>query len=335
MVLDLLFLSDLENNSDALEVALTNLHYLHGANPWGVSMQVGIGTRNLNHVHNRAANSEFYNQGAYPYATVPLTGAICGGAGPTSSLVDDVSSYTNSESCLDFAATAELAFSLLTPSSPSGLPNSDLEPAPTKPGVTVHVIVRSSTTNPSVIAKIENGSTDTIPTGAVLRFWGSNALGTGLFQRSSSESLMDASGMFGSSIIATLGSWVSNGELSSMDITVASPIVPNGRAELELTYYPGENCDAMPWSALASSWSMQGIDTSSTLRTNGNTSVQWTDGKCYLTAQEATNWTLDVGGTRLWGRAPNDPVVRIRAPRSGANLLKPTWHYDLLGRLQK
>lgn len=86
------------------QLALDNIYYSLGANPWDVSFLMGAGDKNLNHPHNRAANPDGYNAGGMPYKyTCPL-GALMGGTFPDAVLQDFWEFWTVTETCIDFSA---------------------------------------------------------------------------------------------------------------------------------------------------------------------------------------------------------------------------------------
>lgn len=85
-----------------LNIALDNIYYNLGANPWDISFIMGIGDKNLNHPHNRAANPDGYNAGGMPYQYKCPLGAFMGGSAPNKLLKDDWNDYTVTETCADF-----------------------------------------------------------------------------------------------------------------------------------------------------------------------------------------------------------------------------------------
>lgn len=84
-------------------LALDNIYYNLGANPWDISFLMGAGDKNSNHPHNRAANPDGYNAGGMPYKYKCPRGALMGGAAPNSVLLEDWSKYTATETCIDFS----------------------------------------------------------------------------------------------------------------------------------------------------------------------------------------------------------------------------------------
>lgn len=84
-------------------LALDNIYYNLGANPWDISFLMGAGDKNSNHPHNRAANPDGYNAGGMPYKYQCPRGALMGGAAPTAVLLEDWSDYTATETCIDFS----------------------------------------------------------------------------------------------------------------------------------------------------------------------------------------------------------------------------------------
>jgi hypothetical protein len=84
-------------------LALDNIYYNLGANPWDISFLMGAGDKNSNHPHNRTANPDGYNAGGMPYKYQCPRGALMGGAAPTAVLLEDWSDYTATETCIDFS----------------------------------------------------------------------------------------------------------------------------------------------------------------------------------------------------------------------------------------
>ena len=58
---------ELTGDERYLRVALDNMYYALGANPWDISFLLGAGDKNPQHPHNRAANPDGYNAGGMPY----------------------------------------------------------------------------------------------------------------------------------------------------------------------------------------------------------------------------------------------------------------------------
>jgi Glycosyl hydrolase family 9/Cellulase N-terminal ig-like domain len=113
---------DLTGDSIYGNIGIDNLNYVLGANPYDISFITGCGDRNLQHPHNRAANPDGFNQDGAPYPRRVLTGAVMGGVKPGKDLRDEWLDYTNSETCIDFAAQAILPLLILSgESGPVGL----------------------------------------------------------------------------------------------------------------------------------------------------------------------------------------------------------------------
>ncbi|MBO5533638.1 MAG: glycoside hydrolase family 9 protein [Fibrobacter sp.] len=92
------------------QLAINQLNYLLGVNPWDVSYILGVGDKNDAHPHHRAANPEGKNMPGASYKYRPPVGALYGGVvpGTTNSMVPDNKSwedYHKSETCIDAAAT--------------------------------------------------------------------------------------------------------------------------------------------------------------------------------------------------------------------------------------
>ena len=95
---------DLTGNKDYYNIGIDNLNYNLGLNPWDICFVMGAGDKNLQHPHNRASNPEGYNAGGFPYEYKVPKGALMGGVAPESTLVDVWSSFTVSETCIDYSA---------------------------------------------------------------------------------------------------------------------------------------------------------------------------------------------------------------------------------------
>ena len=61
------------------------LDYMLGVNPWDISMVYGVGDKNFNHPHHRAANPEGKNVPGAFYQYIPPVGALQGGYKPSAS----------------------------------------------------------------------------------------------------------------------------------------------------------------------------------------------------------------------------------------------------------
>ena len=97
-------LYELTKDERYLKVALDNMYYVLGANPWDISLLLGAGDKNPQHPHNRSANPDGYNAGAIPYQYKCPIGALMGGRAPELPLIEDWSKYTSTETCIDFSA---------------------------------------------------------------------------------------------------------------------------------------------------------------------------------------------------------------------------------------
>lgn len=92
------------------QLAINQLNYMLGVNPWDVSFILGIGDKNDAHPHHRAANPEGKNMPGANYKYNPPVGALFGGVTPgtTNSWVPANKSWEDyhlSETCIDAAAT--------------------------------------------------------------------------------------------------------------------------------------------------------------------------------------------------------------------------------------
>lgn len=97
-------LYELTKDERYLKVALDNMYYVLGANPWDISLLMGAGDKNPQHPHNRSANPDGYNAGSMPYEYRCPIGALMGGREPTKALIEDWEKYTSTETCIDFSA---------------------------------------------------------------------------------------------------------------------------------------------------------------------------------------------------------------------------------------
>lgn len=97
-------LYELTKDERYLKVALDNMYYVLGANPWDISLLLGAGDKNPQHPHNRSANPDGYNAGGIPYDYKCPIGALMGGRAPNLPLIEDWSKYTSTETCIDFSA---------------------------------------------------------------------------------------------------------------------------------------------------------------------------------------------------------------------------------------
>ena len=97
-------LYELTKDERYLKVALDNMYYVLGANPWDISLLLGAGDKNPQHPHNRSANPDGYNAGGIPYDYKCPIGALMGGRAPTLPLIEDWEKYTSTETCIDFSA---------------------------------------------------------------------------------------------------------------------------------------------------------------------------------------------------------------------------------------
>ena len=92
------------NSEKVKQMAINQLNYMLGVNPWDVSFILGVGDKNDAHPHHRAANPEGKNMPGANYKYKPPTGALFGGVTPglTNSWIPDNKSgedYHKSETC--------------------------------------------------------------------------------------------------------------------------------------------------------------------------------------------------------------------------------------------
>ena len=95
---------ELTGDERYLKVALDNMYFILGANPWDISFLMGTGDKNPQHPHNRSANPDGYNAGGMPYDYKCPVGALMGARAPHLTLIEDWSKYTSTETCIDFTA---------------------------------------------------------------------------------------------------------------------------------------------------------------------------------------------------------------------------------------
>jgi hypothetical protein len=86
-------------------VLVRMMDYMFGVNPWDISMVYGVGTKNFNHPHHRAANPEGKNVPGAFYKYCPPVGALQGGFKPAASgtnLYDEFyNDYMHAETGID------------------------------------------------------------------------------------------------------------------------------------------------------------------------------------------------------------------------------------------
>ncbi len=88
------------------ELLVRQMDYFLGVNPWDISMIYGVGAKNFNHPHHRAANPEGTNMPGAFYHYRPPDGALQGGfpppaAGDPGLYTEYWGDYIHSESCID------------------------------------------------------------------------------------------------------------------------------------------------------------------------------------------------------------------------------------------
>ncbi len=93
-----------EEKQAYFNLALENIYYTLGANPWDISFMMGAGDKNQNHPHNRTSNPDGYDAGGKPYKYRCPRGALMGGYFPDMTLEDYWQDYTKTETCIDFSA---------------------------------------------------------------------------------------------------------------------------------------------------------------------------------------------------------------------------------------
>ena len=126
--------------AEAKQLAINQLNYLLGVNPWDVSFIMGVGDKNDAHPHHRGANPEGTNVpgGKAKYYYRPPVGALYGAVPPTGGTDGDGNmgklgklsweDYEMSEVCIDAAATLVSTVTLASKQIDKTLaPNIDVE----------------------------------------------------------------------------------------------------------------------------------------------------------------------------------------------------------------
>jgi hypothetical protein len=124
--------------ADIRQLLIRQLDFQLGVNPWDVSMIMGLGEKNFNHPHHRAANPEGRNTPGAAYGYQVPVGALYGGYDPSTTtaagMVDTWGDYHHTEVCTDGAAVSLAAVMGLAAEEPVRPPN-----------VTVNVVYVSDT----------------------------------------------------------------------------------------------------------------------------------------------------------------------------------------------
>ncbi|MCB9497309.1 MAG: glycoside hydrolase family 9 protein [Fibrobacteria bacterium] len=114
------------NRGPVRQLMVRQMDYMLGVNPWDVSMFMGLGEKNFNHPHHRAANPEGRNTPGTPYAYHVPVGALYGAWDPTlaeNGVVEDYwNEYHTTEVCLDGAASSIAIATGLAADVPLNLP---------------------------------------------------------------------------------------------------------------------------------------------------------------------------------------------------------------------
>jgi len=90
--------------ADVKKVFIRQMDYMFGVNPWDISMVYGVGNKNFNHPHHRAANPEGKNVAGAFYKYSPPVGALQGGYKPTAAdnlYSEHYDDYRHSETGID------------------------------------------------------------------------------------------------------------------------------------------------------------------------------------------------------------------------------------------
>ncbi len=90
-------------SAEVKELLVRQMDYMLGVNPWDISMVFGVGEKNFNHPHHRAANPEGKNVPGGFYKYRPPVGALQGSLPPVnpSAYAESWGDYFHSEVCLD------------------------------------------------------------------------------------------------------------------------------------------------------------------------------------------------------------------------------------------
>ncbi len=105
-------------SDEMYQLAINQINYMLGVNPWDISFIYGVGDKNDAHPHHRASNPEGTNVAGSPYPYKVPAGAFLGGIKPGmgNSLVPKSISwedYEKSEVCIDASATFLSTVSIL------------------------------------------------------------------------------------------------------------------------------------------------------------------------------------------------------------------------------
>ncbi len=114
--------------TEVRQVMVEAMDYMLGRNPWDVSMIYGVGNKNFNHPHHRAANPEGKNVPGAFYRYVPPTGALQGGymPGETNIYNEHYDDYHHSEIGIDANAVTIFAVTALAKNQPVRAPGAEV-----------------------------------------------------------------------------------------------------------------------------------------------------------------------------------------------------------------
>ncbi len=117
--------------NEVKNIMVRMLDYQLGINPWDISMIYGVGTKNFNHPHHRAANPEGKNVPGAFYKYVPPVGALQGGYKPKndgSNLYDEwYFEYMHSETGIDGTTNILMPVIGLAKDDPIGPPGGNVK----------------------------------------------------------------------------------------------------------------------------------------------------------------------------------------------------------------
>jgi len=116
------------NRDQVRQLMVRQMDYQLGENPWDLSMIFGIGKKNWNHPHHRAANPEGRNTPGTAYGYHSPVGALYGSWNPETDNdanpngMPDYNDYTHAEVCLDGSTTTLIPAMGLAADEPLNIP---------------------------------------------------------------------------------------------------------------------------------------------------------------------------------------------------------------------
>ncbi|MFP4680108.1 MAG: glycoside hydrolase family 9 protein [Chitinispirillaceae bacterium] len=101
------------------EIMIRQMDYMLGVNPWDISMFIGVGHKNFNHIHHRAANPEGKNLPGGFYGYTPPDGALYSGwPASTTTFEDKWKDHFHTETGIDASAISIITIMGLTKDEP-------------------------------------------------------------------------------------------------------------------------------------------------------------------------------------------------------------------------